>query len=541
MLRSLLFFVAFVFAGLGWAQTPDSSHLPLVFIELENASVIPDEPKIRASLCIIDNGAGEWNHVGDDCNDYDGWIGIEVRGSSSTFFPKLSYGFETRKADGSNRNVELLGLPQENDWIFHGPYSDKSLLRNVLTYELGRSLGRWAPRTRFCELFLNGQYMGVYVLMEKIKRDKNRVNVAEMSPDDRTGDAITGGYILKIDKFTGTVGFYWQGEFGDFIQVHYPRTEDLNAAQRSYVFNFISAFEQSLRQVDFNDGENGYRQYIDLGSFVDFLIINELCKNVDGYRLSTFLYKDRDSRGGGKLHMGPLWDFNLSLGNANYCTGGGTEGWVLNFNQFCPQDNWVINAWWDRMLNDTVFVNALLERWYSLREGPLSDEVVLRQVDRNVAQLGPAADRNHERWETLGNYVWPNDFVADTYEAEIDFLKSWLLDRLAWMDAHLPHISAEVKGSYSVGFFSIAPNPFSAEEPLSIRYQMSQEGEYQLLVSNLLGKVVFQKAFGAESDVYSLFRWDGRQSNGQDLPPGIYLYAVLRRGEIVRSGKLQKN
>jgi hypothetical protein len=153
-----------------WFVEPfTSSNLPVLVIDTQGEE-IPDEPKIDGQLGIIDNGAGQLNALGDPFNGYNGQIGIELRGSSSLFFDKKGYSVETRLSNGDNNNVPLLGMPQENDWILHGPYSDKSLMRNVLSFHIGRSMGQYAPRTRWCELVINGEYQGVYVLMEKIKR-----------------------------------------------------------------------------------------------------------------------------------------------------------------------------------------------------------------------------------------------------------------------------------------------------------------------------------------------------------------------------------
>lgn len=171
-----------------------SSNLPIVIIDTYGQE-IPDEPKILARMGIIDNGEGQRNHLHDPRNNYDGLIGIEVRGSTTRWFPKKQYAVETRDHFGNDSTVSLLGFPPEEDWILYAPYSDKSLMRNVLAYKLSNDLGRYASRTRFCELVLNGSYEGVYVLMEKIKRDRNRVNISKLLPTDIAGDAVTGGYI----------------------------------------------------------------------------------------------------------------------------------------------------------------------------------------------------------------------------------------------------------------------------------------------------------------------------------------------------------
>ena len=190
------------------AQEFTASHLPIVLIDTEGREIVND-PKIEARMRIVDNGPGATNRVTDPPNAYDGFIGIEIRGSSTQMFPKKQYGVETRDAEGDNLSVTLLGLPKENDWILYAPYTDKSLVRNVLAYTLARRLGRYATRLKWCELVLNGQYAGVYLLFEKIKQDKNRVAITGLDPEDTSGDAVTGGYIVKIDKWEGSGNERW--------------------------------------------------------------------------------------------------------------------------------------------------------------------------------------------------------------------------------------------------------------------------------------------------------------------------------------------
>ena len=180
----------------------NSSNLPIVIINT-NGNAIPDEPKVHAWMAIIDNGPEQRNNITDNANDYDGDIGIELHGSSSQSFEKKSYGIELRTPSDQDSATSILGMPKEEDWILHGPYSDKSLMRNALTYHIGRALGWYASRTRFCEVVINNDYKGVYVMAEKIKRDKNRVDISKLNPDEISGDDLTGGYIIKIDKFDG--------------------------------------------------------------------------------------------------------------------------------------------------------------------------------------------------------------------------------------------------------------------------------------------------------------------------------------------------
>ncbi len=173
-----------------------SSKLPLVVINTWGVE-IPNDPKLTAWMKVIDNGPGAENNLLDNGTDYDGYIGIETRGQSSQMFPKKSFGIELRDAMGVGVDSALIGMPAEEDWILYAPYSDKSLLRNAVSYELGRSFSSWQPRYRFCEVYINGSYNGIYMLVEKIKRDDNRVNIAKLNPTEISGDDLTGGYIYK--------------------------------------------------------------------------------------------------------------------------------------------------------------------------------------------------------------------------------------------------------------------------------------------------------------------------------------------------------
>src|ERR1051325_729327 len=189
-----------------------SSNLPIVVINT-NSQTIPDEPKITCGLGIIYNGIGVRNYLTDPFNNYNGKIAIEVRGSSSQMFPKKCFGFETLNTNGTKKDTLILGMPAEHDWILSASYSDKTFMRNFLSYKLYRDFGRYAPRTQFCELVIDGQYQGVYILMERIKRDKNRVDIAKLNNWENAGDSLTGGYIIKIDKMTGNSGAGWTSPY----------------------------------------------------------------------------------------------------------------------------------------------------------------------------------------------------------------------------------------------------------------------------------------------------------------------------------------
>ncbi|HTE30381.1 MAG TPA: CotH kinase family protein, partial [Chryseolinea sp.] len=415
----------------------NASNLPIVVINTAGVEIM-DSPKIVADMGIIDNGATR-NNLSDPFNNFSGKIGIEIRGSSSQMFPKKQFGIELRDDAGvEGTAASLLGMPEEEDWVLFAPYNDKSLMRDALAYSLGRKLGTYAPRTRFCELVLNNVYQGVYVLIEKVKRDKNRVDINKLNPDEISGDNLTGGYIIKIDKTTGGTGEGWTSDYRPphgstqtiQFQYEYPDAEDLVAEQKTYIQKYVKNFEDVLKGPSYDDPTDGYAKWIDINSFVDFFIMQELTMNVDGYRLSTFLHKKRDSDGG-KIFMGPIWDFNLGFGNANYCTSENTTGWAVDFNKICNADFWLIPFWWERLFQDPAFGTKVAERWSSLRSTSFQKANIDAYIDSVYSVLNTeAAQRNFTAWKVLGQYVWPNAYVGNTYQEEVTFLKGWVNDRL---------------------------------------------------------------------------------------------------------------
>jgi len=501
-----------------------SSNLPIIIIETNGQEII-DENRIIAHMGIINNNSGQDNQVSDPFNDYSGNINIEIRGSTSQSFPKKSYGFETQNDDSENRNVPLLGLPEENDWVLYAPYSDKSLVRNILSYKLSRDLGHYAPRTKLCELVLNGEYRGVYVLTEKIKRDKNRVDIAKLNADEISGDDLSGGYIIKIDKQTGDSGPSWRSELGDlYFQYEYPKHDDIVAEQKEYIKNYIGDFEQALISEDYTDLDNGYRKYINDSSFVDFFIVNELAKNIDGYILSTFLYKDKDSNKG-KLNMGPIWDFNLAFGNANYRDGFLTTGFQVDVN--------ANTLWWDRLLQDTSFKSDINNRWCAIREKQFSNESIVAVIDSLALILEAPQMRNFERWDVMGRIVWPNYYVSKSFSDEINYLTKWTLNRLHWLDDSL-YCGNSIDND-PVNYKTKAyPNPFS--DFLYYDFSLTRPGDVSLLLYDINGKHI-------SSIVNDRYYQAGKHTidwNSSELAGSVYILILSLDGEIVSRKRLVK-
>jgi hypothetical protein len=522
-----------------------SSNLPIVVIDTHGL-VIVDEPKITASMGVIDNGPGVRNNITDPFNDYSGGIGIEIRGSSSQMFPKKQYAVETRDSAGNGTKVSLLGLPSESDWILGAPYNDKSLMRDALMYEIARSCGRYASRARYCELVLNNDYQGIYVLFENIKRDKNRVAISKMETADTTGDALTGGYIIKVDKAEGSGTAGWYSSFLPFpsarqriiYQYHYPRPEDVVAKQQAYIQQWIYQFEFLMASPGYADTANGYPRLIDGDSFVDFFLLNELSKNVDAYRLSSFMYKDRNSKGG-KMVMGPIWDFNHGFGNSDYYDASLIPGYQLTYLttnvSFMQYDDFQPPFWWTKLFSDPNFKRRAGERWKEFRKSQFSLIRVFSTIDSIVVLLNESQARNFVRWPVLGHYVWPNYFIGQSWQEEIAYLKAWISNRLTWMDGDLG--TTDVAPSDGPGVvptsFSLAqnyPNPFNAGT--TFEFTTARSGHAALTIIDLLGREVATVVDGELPAGRHTVRFEARVPDGQGtaLASGTYLYRLAADG-----------
>ena len=418
------------------AQNFESSHLPIIIINT-NGNTIEDDPKISADMGIIDNGS-DLNYITDTFNDYDGKIGIETRGDFTQEFDKKSYGFELWDEQGDDIDASLLDMPEEEDWILYASYLDRTFIRNVLTHEIWREFGYWSSRTRYCELVLNNEYQGIYILMEKVKRDDNRLDIAQLGETENDGDDLTGGYIVKMD-FPEEGGWYsvfeTMGSEPYYFQYEYPKENEITSEQDEYIKQYINDFESALFSNDyFNDNGVRYDSLIDLTSFVDLFIINELSRSSDAYKGSSFIYKDKDSNDG-KLRAGPIWDFNLAYGNAAWCGTDSYYGWHYKMEDPGCSDFEIMPLWWERFVQDSVFTNALFNRWEDLRQGPIEIDFINYRINTHINRLDNAINRNFEKWDILGTQLFNEPLpVPVTYDAEINRLIDWFIYRIEWLD-----------------------------------------------------------------------------------------------------------
>jgi subtilisin-like proprotein convertase family protein len=492
------------------------TNLPLVVINT-HGKLIPDDPKMMVDMKIINNGS--WNVETDSGNIYSGLAGIELRGTSSGWMPKKSYNFETRHADSSDFNVQVLGMPSESDWILIANYSDKSLMRNFFSYFLYNKMGNYASRMRYCDVIIDGEYQGIYLLGEKIKRDNNRVDIRSLSAADSTFPAISGGYIFKIDWIksgdkTWSSNFPAIGNTSNLQYIiEYPKPENLLLPQLNYIKAYVDTFEYVMSTPQFADPVSGYSKYINVASFIDYAILEELAKNVDGYRLSMFFNKDRN----GKIVAGPPWDFDIAWGNVDYMECFDPAGWSYdiqaNYTNQCP-------FWWPKLYQDTNFTHAMRCRWEVLKQTVLNPVNIKNEIDSIVAMLGPAVDVNFEKWPILGVYVWPNPSpIPEDYPGEVYNLKKWVDERYAWLDANIPgecpDAGIETVNDLLTPDISIYPNP--------------NDGSFSI-ISNLSisTKEIPLEIYSANGNIVWSSKWDG--SSKIKLPEntgnGLYLLKV---------------
>ncbi|KOH43090.1 CotH kinase family protein [Sunxiuqinia dokdonensis] len=426
-----------------WAQVSSNfnSTLPLVIINT-NGQQIVDEPKITANLKIIFKENGQPNYITDEANVYNGQIGIEVRGRSSASYPQTPYLFETRNEDGSSNNVSLLGLPEENDWCLLSFYNDKSLARNTLAFETFRQMGHYAPRTRHCEVILNNEYRGIYLLTERIKQDKNRVDIAKLRPEDNEGEELTGGYIFKVDY--PDEGESWASAYSPldhpgfkvYFVYHDPSAKDLSSQQKTYLKNYVFSFEAALYSGNFTNQQSGYPAFLNQKSFIDYFLISEVSRNNDGFKKSRYFYKEKN----GGISAGPVWDFDWAWKNINECfifkqTDG--SGWAYQVNDCNP---WVKSpGWMIRLFQDANFANQTNCSYLEYRTTVLTESNLFAAIDSIQNLVNPVIDRHFDKWQILGINVGAPEVDAQptTYDGEIQKLKDWISLRLTWLDENM--------------------------------------------------------------------------------------------------------
>jgi len=406
------------------------SNLPIILIETYNTGINRiDQTTTFASIIEPDAATGRAQIT--DAPTYSGLMGLNVRGASSAGFPKKQYKVETWNENKEDIDVEILGMPAESDWILSasGGY-DNAYLQNPLMYHMAREMGRYAPRTEFVEVYINqngddissADYVGLYAWTEKIKRDKDRVDIAKLKPDENTHPDITGGYMFKIESGNIT----WVTDSIPRIEEIYPKVYESSDEQKNYIRTYIQDLENTVFSDDWLDPDIGYKSYIDLESFVWEKVMRIFAKDPDGMGLSSYYYKDKD----GPLKAGPIWDFDRTMNS-------------LDSRDDIP-DEWFVNDppsyfnlwWWTRMTEDPDWRVEWHDQWFEQRrEGVFHMNAINHVIDSMAAIIDEAEDRNYNRWNgTHWLYAYRYD---GTFESEVEAFRDWIDTRVHWIDSQL--------------------------------------------------------------------------------------------------------
>jgi len=373
--------------------------LPIIYLNTNGASIDSKEDYIVGTTAVY--GGLTFNDISASA--------MKIRGrGNSTWFLHPKKPFQLKFDD----KTDMLGMPKDKKWLFLAEYSDKTMLRNTITFEMGYiSHLDWTPQSTFAEVFINNEYNGTYNITQKVEESDNRVQI---------GDS---GYLLEIDQLERLDAddvYFYTDQF--LINIKEPETEK-NSLEYNYVKEYIKEFERVLYSSSFKTANTGYVKYIDLDSFIDWYLISEITKNVDSKSFSS-IYLNLIP--GEKLKMGPLWDFDLAFGNVDYADSQFTTGfWVKD------------HPWYARLFQDESFVKKVKNRFSYFKS---NENFILDKIDLYAAQLNWAQEENNNKWKTLGIYVWPNPVVYDTYNEEVEHLKHWYSERMSWLEMALNNL-----------------------------------------------------------------------------------------------------
>lgn len=411
---------------------PFETSLPVLFIDTKQQR-ITKENKIWASLSVLEAGGDGRTRSILDTPDYSASVTIKYRGASSySQFDKKQYRIKFYKEEGSSnaKNYNFLGMGPSSEWVLNGPFLDKTLMRNRVVYQLGKEIFSWAPDTRYTEVFLDGVYQGVYLATEPVTNGESRLRLSEFG-------LLSGetSYIVKRDR-VGTeddpleVYGRVQGKTNNELYIEYPSATSLTRLQREWIVKDISEFEENLYSNGFADPQNGYAKYIDVDSFVDYVILNEVVMNNDAGNLSTYIYKEL----GGKLQLA-IWDFNNCYSNYQWFKQDFTEFFILD------------RAWFSRLLTDRAFVDRVVARYGELRQSSLSKEHMYQLIDAGQEELGTAIDRNFAVWGYTFDLLLLSETDEDiaagisrnpkNYGEAVGQLKEAIDKRFAFLDEHI--------------------------------------------------------------------------------------------------------
>jgi hypothetical protein len=394
-----------------------NSQLPVLSINTLEGK-IQDEPKVKAELLFpAENGNNKIN------------IRIEKRGKTSQLLGELrnNYSLETYSPKWKKSSVSLLGLPEDIDWVLYVPYLDRSLIRNALSYYLSGRTGQYAPRYKFCELLIDNEYMGLYLLVEKPKLSDNRVNAKTLEGEE-------SAFFCQIDredsnKFGWKINTSPTRSGSTYVNVVSPKLSKITTEEQDFIRSYVENLNNQFQAQTLN--HSVIDSLIDIDSFIDYILINELSKNLDAYRLSCYFSKPYDE----PLKMGPVWDFDLAYGNTDVSNYSDYAGWC--YQGTTDIDECIMLNWADRLLKDPIYKEEIAEKWKHYRQTFMSNDSLMYETDKLIQEISIAGENYFNKVPVLDDYLWSNVYVGGDYKNEIFYLKCWLLKRLFWMDSHL--------------------------------------------------------------------------------------------------------
>jgi hypothetical protein len=490
------------------AEATFSSNLPLLKITTENNQQIIRESRRSAKIEIIYNGPGQRNFYSDYAGHFSGNVEIRIRGNSTAGWPKKPYDFKIADEQGENRNASLLGMPEHEDWLLLASYLDHSFIRTPLAKHLSMMQGRWASKSRMVEVFLNGEYQGIYILIEKIKRSNRRLGVERLERHQITYPDITGGYIYEISG--------QKNNLGETRELNYPDFDKAAPEQIAYIRQYDDNFRNAMRSADYTDH---YQEWIDADSFVDELIVQEAMRNSDAYGWSAYFHKRRE----GKINAGPVWDFDQSAGNSSYPDNGVATGWLYahHLTNNTP-------FFWKLLMDDPVFKYKVKTRWESLREDVYSTENLMHFIDSIADLLSEPQSREFQKWPVLGVNFWRETHgyqSRNTYRKEVDYLKSFLKQRWLWMDQELARVShpdsvnSPPSGNLDASAI-VFPNPATDNVSFTITSEYNTEAVINIYLSSGSQLIHTSRVTLNKGENNITLPLEG------SIIPGIYIYSI---------------
>ena len=396
------------------------TNLPTVVINTQGAEEITSkENEISSVVYIVSEGGKNLLSTKK--------TGVRGRGNASWNFPKKPYRLKF------DEKQKLLDAPAKaKKWTLINNYGDKTLMRNMIAFEISRRLGMaYTPYCHPVDVVLNGEYRGCYQLCDQIEVNKNRVNITEMEPEDITLPALSGGYLIEIDAYASGEASHFYSTRGTPVTIKSPDDDDIVTAQSRYITDYFNLLENSVFSAGFYDLEQGYRKYLDLDSFLKHFIVGELSGNTDTY-WSVYMTKDRESD---KFFTGPVWDFDIAFDNdqRTYPVDQHTDFVYATVGSVASSSiRDMVNA---IVKNDNAARQRLIELWQIARTQQGIDEAsMLEYIDQAAELLDESQKLNFLRWDILSQRVHENPQASGSYQGEVNIVKNFMTKRIPKMD-----------------------------------------------------------------------------------------------------------